>query len=76
MNLDIFRAYDIRGIFGVDFEPILLVLEYLSVKEISLAESVNCLRAAYPVSGEINFSFETDRQMQDALAAVDAALHC
>lgn len=21
MNLDIFRAYDIRGIFGVDFEP-------------------------------------------------------
>ena len=76
MNLDIFRAYDIRGILGVDFEPILLVLEYLSVKEISLAESVNCLRAAYPVSGEINFSFETDCQMQDALAAVDAALHC
>ena len=21
MNLDIFRAYDIRGVFGVDFEP-------------------------------------------------------
>ncbi|RKU37914.1 hypothetical protein C6496_08210 [Candidatus Poribacteria bacterium] len=21
MNRDIFRAYDIRGIFGVDFEP-------------------------------------------------------
>ena len=21
MNLDIFRAYDIRGIFGVDFDP-------------------------------------------------------
>lgn len=56
--------------------PFLLVLEYLSVKGISLAESVNCLRAAYPVSGEINFSFETDCQMRDVLAAVDGVLHC
>ena len=56
--------------------PFLLVLENLSVSGISLAESVNCLRAAYPVSGEINFSFETDCQMRDALDAVNGAIHC
>ena len=43
--------------------PFLLVLEYLSVREISLAEAVNHLRTAYPVSGEINFSFETPCQI-------------
>ena len=56
--------------------PFLLVLEYLSVNGVSLAEVVNHLRAAYPVSGEINFSFETNCQMRDALDAVTAAIHC
>lgn len=56
--------------------PFLLVLEYLSVQRISLAEVVNRLRAAYPVSGEINYAFETNCQMQDALAAVNDAIRC
>ncbi|RKU18756.1 phosphomannomutase [Candidatus Poribacteria bacterium] len=56
--------------------PFLLMLEYLSVKGVSLAEAVNPLRSAYPVSGEINYSFETDCQMRDALAAVNTATHC
>ena len=54
--------------------PFLLVLEYLSVQGISLAEVVNHLRAAYPVSGEINYSFETNCQMRDALDAVNASI--
>ena len=56
--------------------PFLLVLEYLSVKGTSLAESVNRLRGAYPVSGEINFSFETHRGMRDALDAVNDVIQC
>ncbi|MDE0011430.1 MAG: hypothetical protein OXU36_09800, partial [Candidatus Poribacteria bacterium] len=56
--------------------PFLLVLEYLSVQKISLAEAVNHLRATYPVSGEINYAFETNCQMRDALDAVNAAIHC
>ena len=56
--------------------PFLLVLEYLSVNGTSLAESVNPLRTAYPVSGEINFSFETHRGMQDALDAVNDVIQC
>ena len=56
--------------------PFLLVLEYLSIQRRSLAEVVNHLRAAYPVSGEINYSFETNCQMQDALDAVNTAIHC
>ena len=56
--------------------PFLLVLEYLSIQRMSLAEVVNHLRAAYPVSGEINYSFETNCQMQDALDAVNTAIHC
>ena len=56
--------------------PFLLVLEYLSVNGMSLAEAADPLRAAYPVSGEINFSFETDCQMRDALAAVNASIGC
>ena len=56
--------------------PLLLVLEYLSVAGASLAESVNHLRAEYPVSGEINFSFETRWGMRDALDEVTAAGHC
>ena len=55
--------------------PFLLVLEYLSLKEISLAETVDRLRAEYPVSGEINFSFETRRGIRDALDAVNNAMH-
>ena len=56
--------------------PFLLVLEYLSVNGTSLTESVNCLRTAYPVSGEINFSFETRRGMRDALDIVNDVIQC
>ena len=55
--------------------PFLLVLELLSLKRTSLAESVGRLRTMYPVSGEINFSFETRCHLQDALAAVSGAIH-
>ena len=51
--------------------PFLLVLEYLSINGMSLAESVNRLQAAYPVSGEINFSFETEVQIRDALDVIN-----
>ena len=54
--------------------PFLLALEYLSVKKMSLAEAVHRLRTTYPVSGEINFSFETHHHLQDALAAVSDAI--
>ena len=56
--------------------PFLLVLEYLSVQGISLAEAVNHLRATYPVSGEINFSFERRCEIRDALDAVNASIYC
>ena len=56
--------------------PFLLVLEYLSVREVSLAEAVNHLRATYPVSGEINFSFETRCEIRDALDAVNVLINC
>ena len=56
--------------------PFLLMLEYLSVQGISLAEAVNPLRAAYPVSGEINFSYETRCEMRDAVSVVNTAIHC
>ena len=55
--------------------PFLLVLEYLSVQGMSLAEAVNHLRVAYPVSGEINFSFEAHCEIQDALDAINDAMH-
>ena len=55
--------------------PFLLVLEYLSVNGISLAEAVNHLRVAYPVSGEINFSFKTRYEIRDAVDVVSAAIH-
>ena len=55
--------------------PFLLLLEYLSINGISLAEAVNPLRAAYPVSGEINFSFETHREIRDALEVISDAIH-
>ena len=56
--------------------PSLFVLEYLNLKEISLAEVVDRLRIEYPVSGEINFSFETRRCMRDALKAIKEAIDC
>ena len=56
--------------------PFLLVLEYLNLKEISLAEVVDRLRMEYPVSGEINFSFETHRGMKNALNAIKDAIDC
>ena len=54
--------------------PFLLVLESLSLQRISLAEAVGRLRTTYPVSGEINFSFETRHHLQDALTAVSDAI--
>ena len=56
--------------------PFLLVLEYLSVEGMSLVEAVNPLRMAYPVSGEINFSFERRCEIRDALDAVNASIGC
>ena len=54
--------------------PFLLVLEYLSETEKSLAESIDPFRSAYPVSGEINFSFETGCQIQDAMDRVHQSI--
>ena len=56
--------------------PFLLILEYLRAKEVSLAESVDRFRSGYPVSGEINFSYETRNGMQDAMEAIQQSLHC
>ena len=50
--------------------PFLLVLEYLSTNGTTLAESVDRLRSRYPVSGEINFSFETCEHIQDGTATI------
>jgi len=55
--------------------PFLLVLEYLSTNRKSLAESVDPLRSAYPVSGEINFSFETRCHMQAAMGIVEQGIY-
>lgn len=55
--------------------PFLLVLEYLNTNRTSLAEFVDPLRSAYPVSGEINFSFETHSHMQDAMDVVQKAIY-
>lgn len=56
--------------------PFLLVLELLCLQRISLAEAVGCLRTTYPVSGEINFSFETRRHLRDALHIIKNEGHC
>ena len=56
--------------------PFLLVLEYLSTNGVSLAESVNRLRLEYPVSGEINFSFESCEHIQDAMEVILQIVHC
>jgi len=50
--------------------PLLLILECLSVNRTSLAEAVDHFRCEYPVSGEINFSFETERHMRDAMEVI------
>ena len=55
--------------------PLLLILEYLSANRTSLAESVNHLRSEYPVSGEINFSFETECHKRDAMEDVQQTLY-
>ena len=55
--------------------PFLLVLENLCAKRHSLAEWVARLRAEYPVSGEINFAFESHGLMRDAMNAVQHTLH-
>ena len=55
--------------------PLLLILEYLSQNGASLAESVDRLRSAYPVSGEINFSFETRRHMRNAIAILQQEIY-
>ena len=55
--------------------PFLLVLEYLSANGTSLAESVNRFRTGYPVSGEINFAFETDRHIQEAIESIQNTMH-
>jgi phosphomannomutase len=55
--------------------PLLLVLEYLSANRTSLAESVNRLRSEYPVSGEINFSFETRRHKRDAIGVIQQTIY-
>lgn len=54
--------------------PFLLMLELLSLQRVSLAEAVGHLRTTYPVSGEINFSFETHHHLQNALTAVSDAI--
>ena len=56
--------------------PFLLVLEYLNTNRASLAESVDRLRSEYPVSGEINFSFETSENKQDAMEVIQHTIHC
>ena len=55
--------------------PLLLILEYLSANRTSLAESVDRFRSAYPVSGEINFSFETERHKRDAIEVIQQQIY-
>lgn len=55
--------------------PLLLILEYLGENPTSLAESVDRLRCEYPVSGEINFSFETQRHKREAMEIVQQTLY-
>ena len=55
--------------------PLLLILEYLSANRTSLAESIDRFRSAYPVSGEINFSFETERHKRNAMGVVQQEIY-
>lgn len=50
------------------------MLELLSLQQVSLSEAVHRLRTTYPVSGEINFSFENHHHLQNALTAVSDAI--
>ena len=70
--------YYFRGNFYADngMIPFLLVLEYLSTNRVSLAESVDRFRSRYPVSGEINFSFESCEHIQDAMEVILQTVHC
>ena len=56
--------------------PLLLVLEHLSATKISLAESINRFRTRYPVSGEINFAFESRDHILNTIKAVRHAICC
>jgi len=56
--------------------PFLLILEYLNTNAATLAESVDGFRSTYPVSGEINFSFENRRHLRGAMAAIPLAIRC
>ena len=55
--------------------PLLLILEYLNANRTSLAESVDRFRSAYPVSGEINFSFETQRHKRNAIGVIQQTIY-
>ena len=70
--------YYFQDNFGADngMIPLLLVLEHLSTNETSLAESVDRFRSAYPVSGEINFSFETERHMRNTIGIIQQKIYC
>ena len=50
--------------------PFLLVLEYLSTNKTTLTETVDSLRSRYPVSGEINFSFQTCEDIPNAVEVI------
>ena len=54
--------------------PFLLLLDYLNTTGMTLAESVDGLRSAYPVSGEINFSFQSRGHVQGAVDVIHAAI--
>ena len=55
--------------------PLLLILEYLSANRTSLAESIDRFRSAYPVSGEINFSFETERHQRNTMGVIQQEIY-
>ena len=55
--------------------PFLLLLDYLNTTGMTLAESVDGLRSAYPVSGEINFSFQSRGHVQNAIDVIHEAIH-
>ena len=55
--------------------PLLLILEYLSANRTSLAESIDRFRSAYPVSGEINFSFETERHKRNTMGVIQQEIY-
>ena len=55
--------------------PFLLLLDYLNTTGMTLAESVDGLRSAYPVSGEINFFFQNRGHVQGAIDVIHEAIH-